>query len=82
MNLTNHSYFNLSGDAQHHPRSPLMINADQFTPVDDTFMTTGEILPVEGTPMDFRVPTAVGERIDQYEYDQLKNGDGYDHNWY
>jgi aldose 1-epimerase len=44
-------------------------------------MTTGEILPVEGTPMDFRVPTPVGARIDDFGYEQLKNGNGYDHNW-
>ena len=43
-------------------------------------MTTGEIAPVEGTPMDFRSATRL-KRIDQYEYVQLKNGDGYDHNW-
>ena len=82
VNLTNHSYFNLSGDANNNVLDNiLMINADSFTPVDDTFMTTGEILTVEGTPMDFRTPTSIGERIDNYEYDQLKFGDGYDHNW-
>ncbi len=82
VNLTNHSYFNLSADANNTILDHLlMIDADAFTPVDDTFMTTGEILSVEGTPMDFRAPTAVGERIDQYDFDQLKFGDGYDHNW-
>ena len=82
VNLTNHSYFNLSGDANNSILNDvLMINADSFTPVDDTFMTTGEILTVEGTPMDFRTPTLIGERIDDYEYEQLKFGDGYDHNW-
>jgi aldose 1-epimerase len=59
----------------------LTINADQFTPVDTTFMTTGAIEKVEGTPMDFRTATAIGERINNYDYEQLKNGDGYDHNW-
>lgn len=82
VNLTNHSYFNLSGDANKTIlNNVLTINADQFTPVDDTFMTTGEILTVEGTPMDFRNSNVIGERIDNYEYEQLKFGDGYDHNW-
>lgn len=82
VNLTNHTYFNMDGD----PDSKntdwlLMLNADKYTPVDSTFMTTGEILPVEGTDMDFRTPTAIGARIDNYDFVQLKNGKGYDHNW-
>ncbi|MDD2513027.1 MAG: galactose mutarotase [Proteiniphilum sp.] len=82
VNITNHSYFNLSGDGNNTMlNDSLPINADAFTPVDDTFMTTGEIAPVEGTPMDFNTATAIGERIDHYDYVQLKNGDGYDHNW-
>lgn len=51
-----------------------------YTPVDSTFMTTGEILPVEGTPMDFRQPAVLGERLNE-ETEQLKNGHGIDHNW-
>lgn len=82
VNLTNHTYFNMDGD----PDSKntdwlLMLNADKYTPVDSTFMTTGEILPVEGTDMDFRTPTAIRARIDNYDFVQLKNGKGYDHNW-
>ena len=82
INMTNHSYFNLSGDAQKPITDHLLyVNADKFTPVDSTFMTTGEILDVKGTPMDFAVAKTVGQDIDKYEYDQLKNGNGYDHNW-
>lgn len=81
VNMTNHSYFNLEGNPAHNNSGYLLtLNADNYTPVDSTFMTTGEILPVEGTPMDFRQPTAIGARIDD-DFDQLKNGLGYDHNW-
>lgn len=80
VNMTNHSYFNLDGDAASNAEHILMVDADNYTPVDSTFMTTGEIASVEGTPMDFRTPTAVGARIDD-DFEQLKNGKGYDHNW-
>ncbi|MGC3977224.1 MAG: aldose epimerase family protein [Paludibacteraceae bacterium] len=82
INMCNHSYFNLSGDATKPiTDDELYINADSFTPVDSTFMTTGEIAPVKGTPMDFTVPKRIGKEINNYDYIQLKNGNGYDHNW-
>ena len=65
VNMTNHSYFNLDGDPSKSNSDYLLtIDADAYTPVDSTFMTTGEIVSVEGTDMDFRTPTAVGARID------------------
>ena len=81
VNMTNHSYFNLDGDAGSNAKHLLTIDADYYTPVDSTFMTTGEIVPVEDTPMDFRTPMPVGERINDFDFVQLKNGNGYDHNW-
>ena len=81
VNMTNHSYFTLDGDAGSNSDHLLTIDADYYTPVDSTFMTTGEIAPVEGTPMDFRTATPVGARIDDFDFVQLKNGNGYDHNW-
>ena len=81
INMTNHSYFNLSGDGNNSIEGhELYINASNFTPCDNTFMTTGEIAPVEGTPMDFRTPKAIGKDINA-DYEQLHNGHGYDHNW-
>lgn len=81
VNLTHHMYYNLSG---HRERDilghELMIDADKFTPVDDELIPTGELAAVENTPMDFREPTEIGVRINA-DYDQLKFGQGYDHNW-
>jgi aldose 1-epimerase len=57
-----------------------LLNADRFTPIDSGIITTGELKPVEGTPMDFRTPTAIGARIGVKD-DQLRFGRGYDHNW-
>ena len=81
-NMTNHSYFNLAGDpSKASTDNILYVNADYYTPVDSTFMTTGEIAPVKDTPMDFTTPKAVGKEINNYDFVQLKNGKGYDHNW-
>jgi len=81
INMTNHSYFNLSGNPETTVlNDSLYLNADSFTPVDSTFMTTGAIASVFETPLDFTKPHTIGERI-YADNEQLKYGRGYDHNW-
>ncbi len=81
INLTNHSYFNLKdAGADTALNHQVTINADRYTPIDDTLIPTGELLSVEGTPFDFREATAIGARIEK-ENEQLKFGLGYDHNY-
>ena len=81
VNLTSHGFFNLAGIANPTPSIEnhiVTINADHFIPINEVSIPTGEILKVEGTPMDFRTPHAVGERIND-KYQQLIYGAGYDH---
>ncbi len=81
INMTNHSYFNMDG----HKSGSILeqkvwIDADGFTATSDDLIPTGEILPVEGTPLDFRTATAIGDRIEE-DYQPLQFGCGYDHNY-
>ncbi len=81
VNLTSHSYFNLHGTSAKSTNSHILtLNADSFTPTDAELIPTGDITRVENTPLDFRQPTAIGERIEA-DYEPLHFAKGYDHNW-
>ncbi len=85
INMTNHSYFNLSGDPSvAGTNMVLYINADNYTPTDSTFMTSGEVRSVYGNQFDFRQPKALYTCIADttgYNGIQIKNAMGFDHNW-
>ena len=82
INMTNHSYFNLNGDPSVSSMNQVLyIAADSITPVDDTFMTNGEMMAVAGTPFDFNIPKAIETDVNNFENEQIKFGKGFDHNW-
>lgn len=82
VNMTNHAYFNLNGNPSVHGMNQLLyIASDSITPVDSTFMTSGEMMAVAGTPFDFNTPKAIEQDVTNFDNEQIKFGKGYDHNW-
>jgi aldose 1-epimerase len=82
FNMTNHTYFNLSGDFNNTiDESVLMVDAEYYTPADETYMPTGAVKAVEGTVFDFRTPKAIGTNFADGDPEIEAAGGGYDHNW-
>ena len=82
INMTNHSYFNLSGNPSVSGMDhTLYLAGDSITPIDSTFMTNGEMMAVAGTPFDFNTPKAISQDVTNFENEQIKFGKGFDHNW-
>lgn len=82
INMTNHAYFNLNGDPSVNSMNQILyIASDSITPVDSTFMTTGEMISVAGTPFDFNTPKAIEQDVTNFDNEQIKFGKGFDHNW-
>ena len=82
INMTNHAYFNLNGDPSVNSMNQILyIASDSITPVDSTFMTTGEMMSVAGTPFDFNTPKAIEQDVTNFDDEQIKFGKGFDHNW-
>ena len=80
--MTNHSYFNLNGDPnQNIENCILYVNSYYYTPTDATYMTTGEKTWVKDTPMSFLEPTEIGKNVNNFNFEPIKNANGFDHNW-